>query len=151
MRGISSLCSHNYMSRSREDEMAGRQLEALMWEQACEAMERAERLHRQFFHRSRTAQAWEAPCDIFESNDALTILIALPGVEPDQIKVTLSAGVLIVSGEHPLPPEVRDARIHRLEIPHGHFQRRIELPPARFEVCGRHLANGCLMLQLHKV
>jgi HSP20 family protein len=131
--------------------MAGRQLEALMWEQACEAMERAERLHRQFFHRSRTTPAWEAPCDIFESNDALTIMIALPGVEPDRIKVTLSAGVLIVSGEHPLPTEARDAKIHRLEIPHGPFQRRIELPPARFEIFGRHLANGCLMLQLHKV
>src|ERR1700751_4417368 len=136
------------MSQSPEDEMAGRQLEVLMWEQACEAMERAERLHRQFFHRSRTTPAWEAPCDIFESDEALIIMIALPGVEPDQIKVTLSAGVLIVSGERPLPREVRDARIHRLEIPHGHFQRRIELPPARFEISGRHLANGCLKLQL---
>ena len=131
--------------------MPGRQLEALMWEQACEAMDRAERLRRQFFHRSRATPAWEAPCDIFESNDALTIMIALPGVEPDQITVTLSAGVLIVSGEHPLPREAQDARIHRLEIPHGRFQRRIELPPARFEISGRHLANGCLMLQLHKV
>ena len=131
--------------------MPGRQLEALMWEQACEAMERAQRLHRQFFRRSSTAPAWEAPCDIFESEEALTILIALPGVEPDQITVTLSAGVLIVSGERPLPFEVRDARIHRLEIPQGHFQRRIELPPARFEITGRHLANGCLKLQLHKL
>jgi HSP20 family molecular chaperone IbpA len=128
-----------------------KQLEALMWEQACEAMERAQRLHRQFFHRSRAIPAWEAPCDILETDEALTILIALPGVEPDQIKVTLSAGVLIVSGERPLPREVRDAKIHRLEIPHGHFQRRIELPPARFEIFGRHLANGCLKLQLHKV
>ena len=126
-------------------------LEALMWEQACDAMERAERLHRQFFYRSRTTPAWEAPCDIFESEEVLTILIALPGVELEQIKVTLSAGVLIVSGERPLPREVQDARIHRLEIPHGHFQRRIELPPARFEISGRNLANGCLKLQLHKI
>ena len=128
-----------------------KQLEALMWEQACDAMERAERLYRQFFHRGRATPAWEAPCDILESDDALTILVALPGVEIDQIKVTLSAGVLIVSGERPLPREVMDAKIHRLEIPHGHFQRRIELPPARFEISGRHLANGCLKLQLHKV
>ena len=131
--------------------MPGRQLEALMWEQACEAMERAQRLHRQFFRRSPATPAWEAPCDIFESDETLTILIALPGVEPDQIKVTLDAGVLIVTGERPLPLEVRDARIHRLEIPQGHFQRRIELPPARFEISGRHLANGCLKLELHKV
>jgi len=131
--------------------MPARPFEMLMWEQACEAMERAQRLHRQFFHRSRATPAWEAPCDIFESSEALTIVIALPGVEPDQVKVSLSAGVLIVSGERPLPREVRDARIHRLEIPHGHFERRIELPPARFEISGRHLANGCLKLLLHKV
>ncbi len=57
----------------------------------------------------------------------------------------------MVSGERPLPPELAQARIHRLEIPHGHFQRRIELPPVRFEISGRHLANGCLMVQLHKL
>ena len=131
--------------------MAERRLETLMWAQACEAMERAQRLHRQFFHRAAASPNWEAPCDIFETDDALTILIALPGVEVDRIQVALSAGVLIVSGERPLPPEVGHARIHRLEIPHGHFQRRIELPPARFEISGRHLANGCLMVQLHKL
>ena len=131
--------------------MPKRQLEALMWAQACEAMERAQRLHRQFFHRAPTTSCWEAPCDIFETDDMLTILIALPGVALDQIKVTLSAGVLIVSGELSLPDELRNARIHRLEIPHGVFQRRIELPPARFEISGRHLANGCLKLQLHKI
>jgi HSP20 family molecular chaperone IbpA len=131
--------------------MAIGQLEALMWAQAWEKMERAQRLHRQFFHRRHGAPCWEAPCDIFETDDALTILIALPGVELDRVEVTLNAGVLIVSGERPLPAELGHARIHRLEIPHGHFERRIELPPARFELSGRHLANGCLMLQLHKM
>jgi HSP20 family protein len=131
--------------------MAQRQLEALMWTQACEAMDRAERLRRQFFHRAHATPCWEAPIDIFETDDALTILIALPGVELDAVKVTLSAGVLIVTGQRSLPAELRNARIHRLEIPHGHFERRIELPPVRFELSGRHLANGCLMLQLHKI
>jgi HSP20 family molecular chaperone IbpA len=135
----------------RGDAMPERQLEALMWAQACRAMERAEHLHRQFFHRSRATPYWEAPCDIFETHDTLTILIALPGVEVDRIDVTLNAGVLIVSGERPLPRELEYARIHRLEIPHGHFERRIELPPARFVISGRHLANGCLMVQLHKL
>ena len=131
--------------------MPQRPLEMLMWAQACEAMERAERLHRQFFHRAPATQCWEAPVDIFETDHLLTIVIALPGVDPERVQVTLSAGVLIVSGERPLPDGLRDARIHRLEIPHGHFQRRIELPPARLELSGRHLANGCLMLQLQKV
>jgi HSP20 family protein len=131
--------------------MPQRPFEMLMWAQACEAVDRAERLHRQFFHRAPATPCWEAPVDIFETDSLLTIVIALPGVNPDRVQVTLSAGVLIVSGERPLPEELRNARIHRLEIPHGHFQRRIELPPARFELSGRHLADGCLMLQLQKV
>ena len=131
--------------------MAERQLEALMWAQACEAMERAERLYRQFFHRGGATRYWEAPCDIFETDDTLTILIALPGVPVEQIQVTMSAGVLVVTGERPLPSDMAKARILRLEIPHGRFQRRIELPPARFEITGRHLADGCLMVRLHKL
>ena len=67
--------------------MSKRQLEAMMWADACAAMERAERLHRQFFH--HCASRWEAPVDVFETDDALTILIALPGVELDSITVTL--------------------------------------------------------------
>ncbi len=128
--------------------MSKRQLEALMWADACRAMERAERLRRQFFHHA--TPYWEAPIDVFETDDALTILIALPGVELDSIKVTLNAGTLMVAGERPLPGELQKARILRMEIPYGRFERRIELPPAPFQISGRHLANGCLMLRLQK-
>ena len=119
-----------------------------MWADACAAMERADRLRRQFFHHG--SSRWEAPVDLFETDDALTILIALPGVELDNISVTLNAGTLTVTGERPLPPELRNARILRMEIPYGRFERRIELPPVPFQISGRHLANGCLMLRLEK-
>jgi HSP20 family protein len=56
----------------------------------------------------------------------------------------------MIKGERPLPPELQNARILRMEIPYGHFERRIELPPVPFQVSGRHLANGCLMLRLAK-
>ena len=128
--------------------MSRGQLEARMWADACAAMERADRLRRQFFHHGRPH--WEAPIDVFETEDALIILIALPGVDPECISVSLNAGLLVVSGERPLPRESHDARILRLEIPHGHFERRIELPPVPFEISGRHLANGCLLLRLEK-
>ena len=128
--------------------MPTRQLDARMWAEACAAMERAERLQRQFFHHG--SPNWEAPVDIFETQSGLTILIALPGVEPDDISVTLNAGLLIVRGTRPLPAELGNARIVRMEIPHGRFERRIELPSAPFELSGRHLANGCLMLNLRR-
>ena len=128
--------------------MARSQLEARMWADACAAMERAERLRRQFFHHSRPH--WEAPIDVFETDEALLVLIAMPGVELDSIAVTLNAGALIVRGERPLPSEMQQARILRMEIPYGHFERRIDLPPVPFQISGRHLANGCLILRLTK-
>jgi HSP20 family protein len=128
--------------------MSRRQIATMMWADACAAMERAERLRRQFFHHG--ASRWEAPIDVFESADSLTILVALPGVELDSIAVTLNAGTLIVSGERPPPAELQQGRILRMEIPYGRFERRIELPPLPFEISGRHLANGCLMLRLEK-
>jgi HSP20 family molecular chaperone IbpA len=129
--------------------MPKRQLDALMWAQACAAMERAERLHRQFFHHA--GPHWQAPVDVFEVDGGLIILVALPGVELENIAVSLDAGVLTVRGVRPLPDELDNARIVRMEIPHGNFERRIELPAVPFEISGRHLANGCLMLRLRRL
>jgi len=128
--------------------MANGQLAGRIWAEACAAVERAERLHRQFFHHA--GPHWQAPIDVFETDDGLIILIALPGVELEYINVDLSAGVLVVRGERPLPSEVQTSRILRMEIPYGHFERRIELPAEPFELSGRHLANGCLMLRLQR-
>jgi HSP20 family molecular chaperone IbpA len=125
--------------------------EELMWARARAALDRVERLQSQFFHRGGASHSWEAPIDVFETPDALFILIALPGVDIKDVAVTLSAGVLVITGERRLPAELSQARIVRMEIPHGRFERRIELPPRPFEVRGRHLANGCLMLRLQKL
>jgi HSP20 family molecular chaperone IbpA len=81
----------------------------------------------------------------------LSILIALPGVVPAQVQITVHAGILTVAGERPMPAEFRAADIHRLEIPYGRFERRIELPPGRFEFDRQELINGCLLLNLRKL
>src|SRR5438477_12398037 len=106
--------------------MSKSQLDALMWAQACAAMERAERLRRQFFHHGKPH--WEAPIDVFETEAALIILVALPGVDVDSITVRLNAGTLTVRGLRPPPAELQNARILRMEIPYGRFERRIDLP-----------------------
>ena len=128
--------------------MSKSQLDALMWADALKAVERADRLRRQFFHHA--TPHWEAPIDVFETEEMLIILIALPGVELERVTVTLNAGTLVVRGERPLPRELQHARILRMEIPYGRFERRIDLPPVPLEISGRHLANGCLLLNLQK-
>jgi hypothetical protein len=44
---------------------------------------------------------------------------------------------------------LRNARIHRLELPQGRFQRRIALPIGRYAV-SRFAANGCIVVRLAK-
>src|SRR5258708_37938886 len=100
--------------------MPKRQLDALMCAQACAAMERAERLRRQFFHHA--TPHWEAPIDVFETADALTILIALPGVELERLTVTLNTCTLVVRGARPLPAEWHIHRTTRLAIPVRPFE-----------------------------
>jgi HSP20 family molecular chaperone IbpA len=124
-----------------------------MWAEACEVLDRAERLHRKFFALGRgtaRAPAWEPPIDMFETEQQLWVLIALPGVDPAQVDVVIDSGVLIVSGDRGLPVELRHAAIHRLEIPHGRFERRIALPAGRFEFAGHAASHGCLLLGLTK-
>jgi HSP20 family molecular chaperone IbpA len=123
-----------------------------MWAEACEMLEQAERLQRQFFRPSGPAVAgWEPPADVFESEADLSIVVALPGVAPDNVKIVVEGGTLTVTGERPLPDESRDGVIHRLEIPHGRFERRFVLPGGRFELRQRDLRHGCLTLKLRKL
>lgn len=129
-----------------------------MWADAVEFLDRAERLHRQFFRpeRSRPARlpksrpSWEPPVDLFETESALWIVVALPGVAPAELSVVLEGGSVIVSGERRMPPEFRTAAIHRLEVPYGRFERQIPLPAGRYEIGQHALSDGCLTLCLHK-
>ncbi|MEA5098273.1 MAG: Hsp20/alpha crystallin family protein [Burkholderiaceae bacterium] len=124
-----------------------------MWARALEMLEQSERLHRQFFQlrkSQRRGPTWEPPADVFESARALTILVALPGVNPDDVEIVVDGGTLYVVGERSMPA-APDAVIRRLEIPYGRFERRIDLPQGHFEIGERVLANGCLRLILRKL
>ena len=124
-----------------------------MWSQACELIEQAERMHRQFFRliSSERAQAvWEPPVDVFEDEHEVTIIIALPGVPAGCIEVNDEAGALVVRAERRPPFAGSLTAVRQLEIPYGYFERRIPLPGARLEVASQELVNGCLILRLRK-
>jgi HSP20 family protein len=124
-----------------------------MWTEACAMMERAEQMHRQFFQPGSAAvpgASWEPPIDVFERERELTIVVALPGVETDDIEVSAQADVVLVAGVRRSPAVARGAAVHRLEIPYGRFERRIRLPAPRWELGETTLANGCLLLSLTK-
>jgi HSP20 family molecular chaperone IbpA len=117
-----------------------------MLSEALNSLSRAERLRQQF---GRQEACWEPPIDVLETERELLILVALPGVDPDNVETVIHDGVLIISGHRTLPPELRNARIHRLELPQGHFERRIALPIGRYAI-SRFVMDGCVALRLAK-
>jgi HSP20 family protein len=124
-----------------------------MWAQACEVIEQAERLHRQFFRLTaseRTQAVWEPPVDVFEDDREFIIVIALPGVPAERIEVTTESGALIVRAESRLPFAGSRRTVRRLEIPYGYFERRVPLPAIGLEAGTRELTDGCLILRLRK-
>jgi HSP20 family molecular chaperone IbpA len=124
-----------------------------MWAEARRVIERAERLHQRFFDLAGSAQepCWEPPVDIVETDDALFIEIALPGVDPQRIEARFEGGILAVIAERDLRLPAEPAVIRRLELPHGRFERRIPLPSGRYELERQQLINGCLQLFLRRL
>jgi HSP20 family protein len=125
-----------------------------MWSEALQMLSQAERLHRQVF-RPRASQQrsvrWEPPVDILETEDAVLIFAALPGVDPEKVQAVIQDGTLVVAGERVLPHELKTAIIHRLELPQGHFERHIPLPPGRYGAVRNLSENGCLVIRLDKI
>jgi HSP20 family protein len=121
-----------------------------MWVQACEVLDHAEKLQRQFLRYTGPgvdAAVWEPPVDVHETSDGLSLVFALPGVVADQIEVTLEPNALTVRALRPLTVTHHDSVIRRLEIPHGHFVRRIALP-RRMKVAETRYTNGLLEVRL---
>jgi HSP20 family protein len=114
---------------------------------------RAERMHRQFFRPVRSVSrqpSWEPPADVLESESDVLVVVALPGVSPEQVEIGIDGTDLVVSGARTLPPELGSAIIHRLELPQGRFERRLRLPPGRYNDIRRKFADGCLLVLLSK-
>jgi HSP20 family protein len=124
-----------------------------MWSEACEMLARAERLHRELFrpaHPPAPGPSWVPPVDVLETERAVLVLVALPGVEPDRVEAAIEGDDLLIAGTRVLPPELRTAIIHRLELPQGRFERRLRLPPGRYSAVQRRNVDGCLLITLTK-
>lgn len=126
-----------------------------MWADALEMIERAERLQRQYFRPNTNtvgtrAPSWEPPIDMVETENEVLILVALPGVDLEQVDAVIERDTLVVTGDRRLPAELSTSVVHRLELPHGRFERRIRLPSGRYDAVERREALGCLLVALRK-
>lgn len=124
-----------------------------MWSEAVEILVRAERMQRQMFQPRRAAAraaCWEPLVDVFETEHEITVVAALPGVDPAAVTATIEGGTLLIEGQRTFAPGLEAATIHRMELPQGCFQRQVQVPSGRYNDMRRSFSNGCLVVTLQK-
>jgi HSP20 family molecular chaperone IbpA len=119
-----------------------------MWAQAVAALARVDRLHRDFFRPEPAG--WEPPVDVLETADELVITAALPGVHADEVEIVMHDDSIAILGVRRLPAFLHRARVLRMELPHGRFERKIAMPPGRYEVARRAFTDGLLVIGLRR-
>jgi HSP20 family protein len=82
------------------------------------------------YPRERSEGFWAPSVDVEENNDAITIRAEVPGMNKEDIKVTVTDDTVTLSGERRHETELKDKTFHRIERIYGKFQRTIGLPAA---------------------
>ena len=71
---------------------------------------------------------WAPAVDIFERGDELVIRAELPGINREEIEVSVENDTLTLRGERKRDVEVEEGKSHRSERTYGTFTRRFVLP-----------------------
>ena len=120
----------------------------VMWAEAVSALARIDRLNRDFFRPEPAG--WEPPVDVLEAQNELVIMMALPGVHVGEVEIVLHEDSIAIVGVRRLPPFLQRARVLRMELPHGRFERRLAIPPGRYEITRREIEAGLLVIGLRR-
>ncbi|MBI5463368.1 MAG: Hsp20/alpha crystallin family protein [Ignavibacteriales bacterium] len=71
---------------------------------------------------------WTPSVDIAEQDDQFVVKVELPGVNKDDVKITLESNILTVRGEKKQEKEEKGKSFHRVERSYSSFQRSFTLP-----------------------
>lgn len=91
------------------------------------------------------------PVEVAEAEKEVTVTMAVPGVEKNELDISVDDHVLTVKGEHRKESKEEKKSYHRQEIHYGSFARSVRLPvevDAAQAVAD--LKNGMLTVRLPK-
>ncbi len=89
--------------------------------------------------------------DISENDDQFEINVELPGMDKDDIDVSLNNNQLTVSGQRKWENEDKDKTYHRIETSYGEFSRTFTLPDnVDEESINAEYDNGVLNITINK-
>jgi HSP20 family protein len=89
--------------------------------------------------------AWAPRIDVFDREKELVIRVETPGIDPEDIEITVEDRTLTISGTRTFTEETEQTGYHRREIFTGSFKRTLVLPDEldREEISAR-AENGIL-------
>ena len=89
--------------------------------------------------------------NVSEDSDHIYVQAELPGVNPEDLDITLKEQNLVLRGERKIPPEEKNVNYHRRERESGFFRRALRLPapvdPSKVEASCK---DGVLTITLAK-
>lgn len=100
---------------------------------------------------AESTAAWIPAVDVFETKDGLRVIAELPGVKPEEVKLSVEQGILTLRGEKHQHAEEQTESVHRYERSYGVFQRSFQLPSSvDAEKIDAKLEHGVLTISLPK-
>jgi len=79
-------------------------------------------------YRDGTRTSWVPPVDVFEDANGIRILAEVPGVRPEDVKISVENDVLTIQGAKRETAEEKTEQVHRYERAYGVFERTFTLP-----------------------
>lgn len=73
---------------------------------------------------------WSPSLDLIETKDSLVAELEVPGINPDDINISVNPDLLTVTGEKTQKRGEQEKNFHIMERGHGSFSRSIPLPTA---------------------
>ncbi len=94
---------------------------------------------------------WQPAIDIADSDEGVTVRAELPGIDPQDLNVSITGRELVISGEKKESCECKEQDFYRSETRYGSFHRSVTLPDGiDTEHVDARYANGVLTLKLKK-
>ncbi|HJR45693.1 MAG TPA: Hsp20/alpha crystallin family protein [Actinomycetota bacterium] len=100
----------------------------------------------------QSTPAWSGfnvPTDVFHTGDKLVIRMDLPGVNPDDVEVTVQESTLLINGKRAFPFEADEVRFVRRGTFYGDFTQKVALGKGLdLEQISANFDNGVLELTI---
>ena len=94
----------------------------------------------------------EPAMDIYQTDKDVVVKASLPGINPEEVDISITGDILTIKGEHKEEQEVKEADYFRKELSYGTFHRSMTLPVAvKAEKADATFENGVLTITLPKV